>query len=217
MTTFKLSRVLALVIVASVTSLLVVPVSTFASVNAFDSYAIGSSVDLPPGFDFNWISSAFMKHSGVARVSVLKVVATRTPRAILATNGPKSYEVDALVRACADAKGFKAVVGSHSADIADAVAAHLYLLPEETRGMDSVYFGFEELSVTGTAPTLLHGRLFTLAPTMKPNECFTGVASYAVPIQIGSPSSSTSYSVILASSTFPMPGDAIMWTPPPKR
>jgi len=201
---------------ASIAQLLVLPMFSSASVNSYESHAIGSSVNIPPGFDFNWLTLGFMKHSGVGRVSILKVEVSRTPRSILVANGPKSYEVDVLIRACADVQGFKAVVGSHSADIADAVSSHLYLLPSETRGINSTYFGTEELSVSGTAPTLIRGRLLTLAPTLKPNQCFVGIATFAVPTQIGSPSNSTMYSVILASSTYPTPGQAILWSPPPK-
>lgn len=216
MTNNRLFRSLILVIAASITQLLVLPTFSTASVNSTESHVIGSSVTIPPGFDFNWLTLGFMKHSGVGEISILKVEASRTPRTILESNGPKSYEVDVLVRACADAQGFKAVIGSHSADIADAVSSHLFLLPMETRGINSTYFGIEELPVFGSPPTLIRGRSLTLAPTMKPNQCFVGIATFAVPIQIGSPSNSTIYSVILTSSTFPIPGQAILWSPPPK-
>ena len=205
-----------LVTAASMLQLVVLPIISSASVNSAGSHPIGSRVIIPPDFDYNWLTIGFMKHSGVGTVSILKVEASRTPRSILESKGPNSYEVDVLVRACADAQGFKAVIGSHSADIADAVSAHLYLLPEEARGINSTYFGVEELPVSGTAPTLIRGRLFTLAPTMKPNQCFIGIITFAVPTQIGSPSNATTYSVILTSSTYPTPGQAIMWSPPPK-
>jgi hypothetical protein len=204
------------VIASSIAQFLVLPMFSSASVDFSESHAIGSSVTIPPGFDFNWLTIGFMKHSGLGKVSILKIEASRTPRAILTSNGPNSYEVDVLVRACADAQGFRAVMGSHSADIADAVSSHLFLLPAETRGINSTYFGIEELPVSGSAPTLIRGRLLTLAPTMKPKQCFVGIATFAVPIQIGSPSNSTMYSVALTTSTYPIPGQAILWSPPPK-
>ncbi len=216
MTHLRIFRNLVAVTAASILQLAVLPIVSSASVNSSGSHPVGSRAIIPPDFDYNWLTIGFMKHSGVGTVSVLRVEASRTPRPILESRGPDSYEVDVLVRACADAQGFKAVIGSHSADIADAVSAHLYLLPAEARGIDSTYFGIEELPVSGTAPTLIRGRLFTLAPTMKPNQCFEGIVTFAVPTQVGSPSNSTTYSVILTSSTYPTPGPAILWSPSPK-
>ncbi|MHB1209865.1 MAG: hypothetical protein ACYC1I_09200 [Acidimicrobiales bacterium] len=162
-------------------------------------HAIGSEVDIPNGFDNHWGS---MKHSGLGKVSILKVAVSPTPKSILVASGPKSYEVDVLTRVCANGSGFAAAPGSDSADIADAVSSHLFLVPEVQRGINGFYFGAIELSATGTPPTLIHVKLLTLAPTMKPNQCFVGVATYAVPTEIGSPANLTRYAVVLASNSF---------------
>jgi len=165
-------------------------------------HAIGSGVDIPSGFDNHWLPSSSMKHSGLGKVSILKIAASPTPKSMLAVSGPKSYEVDVLTRVCANGSGFADAPGSHSADIADAVSSHLFLSPEVQRGINGFYFGAIELSTVGTPPTLIHEKLLTLAPTMKPNQCFVGVATYAVPTVIGSPANLTRYFVVLASNSF---------------
>lgn len=188
-------------------------VSDTSSTISEEAHPIGSTINLPGGFDTAWISGGYMKHSGVGKVSVLKIAVAATPRSILVENGPKAYEVDVLTRVCANASGFQAATGSHSADIADIVSIHLQLIPLVQRGINEFYFGHMAISDAGTPPTLIHQRLLTLAPTMKPYQCFTGVATYAVPVQIGSRANMTHYAVALMSSPWG-PGDlqTIWWS-----
>jgi hypothetical protein len=177
-------------------------VSDSSSTVSEEPHPIGTAVDLPGGFDATWISGGYMKHSGVGKVSVLKIAVSATPSNILVENGPKSYEVDVLTRVCANALGFQAVTGSHSADIADVVSIHLQLIPLVQRGINEFYFGNMEISDAGTPPTLIHQRPLTLALTMRPYQCFTGVATYAVPVQIGGRANLTRYAVALTSSSW---------------
>lgn len=188
-------------------------VSDTSSTISEEAHPIGSTINLPSGFNSDWISGDFVKHSGVGKVSVLKIAVSTTPNSILEENGPKSYEVDVLTRVCANASGFQAVTGSHSADIADIASTHLQLIPLVQRGINEYYFGNMEISGAGTRPTLIHQRLLTLAPTMKPYQCFTGVATYAVPVQIGSQANMTHYAVALTSGSWG-PGDlqTIWWS-----
>jgi hypothetical protein len=177
------------------------------------SHPIGAVVNVPSGFDTNWISSGYMTHSGVGRVSILKIAIASTPRSILVANGPKSYEVDVLARVCANHSGFQAATGSHSADIADIVAINLHLIPFVQRGIDEYYFGRLQLSEAGTPPSLVHERPLTQAPRMKPFQCFTGVVTFAVPVEIGRPGNKTRYSVALTSESL-IPGtvQSIWWS-----
>ena len=151
----------------------------------------------------------------VSTVTVLKVVVATKPTSLIETKGPLSYEVDVLVRACANALGFDAVDGSHSADLADAVASHLFLVPSVQRGINGTYFGTTELSNIGTPTQLIHDRLMTLSPTMKPHQCFTGVVPFAVPLALGSRSDQTQYSLALASYPFFTYGNvqSVWWAP----
>lgn len=175
--------------------------------------AIGTVVDLPKGFDTNWLTPGYMTHSGVGKVSVLDIAVSSSQSSMLAASGPKSYEVDVLTRVCANRLGFQTLRGSHSANIADAVSLHLYLIPQVQRGINEYYFGTMEISDAGTPPTLIRQRLMTLAATMKPYQCFIGVVTYAVPAQIGSPGNMTRYSVVLTSRPL-SPGNlqSIWWS-----
>jgi len=186
--------------------------STSASVAAHE---YGATVKVPTGLDTNWLTPGYMTTSGVSTVTVLKVVVATKPTSLIETKGPLSYEVDVLVRACANALGFDAVDGSHSADLADAVASHLFLVPSVQRGINGTYFGTPELSNIGTPPQLIHDRLMTLSPTMKPHQCFTGVVPFAVPLALGSRSDQTQYSLALASYPFFTYGNvqSVWWAP----
>ena len=141
-----------------------------------------------------------MSHFGLGSVTVLKIEVSKALSRMMGSTEPRSYEVDVLTRVCANGSGFRALPGSHSADIADAVSSHLYLIPTVQRGLNGTLFGSVALQPNGTLPQLIHRALLTVAPTMRANQCFVGVATYAVPPALGSPADVTRYSVDLVSS-----------------
>jgi hypothetical protein len=122
-----------------------------------------------------------MKPSGVSKVTVLKVAVASKPTNMLASESPLSYGVDVLERTSVNGPGFKAVYASHSANLADAFALNLFLVPSVQRGVNGFHLGTMEMSKNGTALQPIDDRLMTLSPMMKPYQCFTGVTPYAMP------------------------------------
>jgi hypothetical protein len=137
------------------------------------SLKMGDVVTVPTWMDSLYLTSTEMKKGyRVATIQVFGIVTTGATY-IGGLNNVSSYETNVDLQVCAGKAGFPG--GSNSIFNAGLITQQLWLLPNAT----SAY------STSADIPTLIPGEPWIEnAPSLGPNQCFRGVESYAVPVEV---------------------------------